>query len=318
MASDAAEKLRQELAHTAPPLPSILQRPPRKTKRDAIALAQKFWEDEAILIRLVPETRAARTGVAIRQNRLDVGDRHFFQRQEVWAVEMAGLEALRRQADPEKALPDSSAGIKLLHLELSCASVVVKRLIGSRYEAGQISGIEMIKYARGLTESQHAVFMGSRIASRAIYFCESWGEYEALLLNNPHLDARYYDGIGTYLIVILYEGAGAQDEVALYVGAVWDQAMAEKQGQHVKCFEELRRAKASGRVPEIEKVHRKQPALYRRKTKRSEYEGSGACEDITLTRRLVLRLVLRPQPSISFSLALLTSPMHTSASGSNL
>ncbi|PWN27874.1 hypothetical protein BDZ90DRAFT_260361 [Jaminaea rosea] len=148
-AAAAGEALAERLAPTAPSLPSILVRPPRKAKKDAIALAQKFWEGEAILLRLVPETRRARTAAAIKQNRLDFGDPAFFQRPDVRFAEPSGLEALRRQANPAKALPDSAAGIKLFSLELSYASIIVKRLIGSRHQASQISSIEMIQYARG-------------------------------------------------------------------------------------------------------------------------------------------------------------------------
>lgn len=70
-----------------------------------------------------------------------------------------------------------------------------------RYEEGLISGIEVIKFARDLSDADLASFLMARLSCRALLYCKTWAEYRAVHDANPDLHACSYKGVGTYLIV---------------------------------------------------------------------------------------------------------------------
>ncbi|PWN29262.1 hypothetical protein BDZ90DRAFT_273340 [Jaminaea rosea] len=254
----AAEILAQRIARTMPPPPPS-QRQTRTGQRQGED--QRRWEDETILSRLVPAARAARTGQAIREARADVTQPNFFHRGDVRSLEATGVEEMRRRGDPT-----FSAGNNLVWHELRCASVVAKRKVRVRYHEGCISGIEMVRYACGMTDEEQATGMMARLASKAVLYCRTWEEYQALLAAFPHLDARHHTGTGTYLIVVRWRDRKGRLQMSVYVGATWDQAMADRHRDHVARFRELRWAEENLRPSEVSRFQYGQSNLYRRNT----------------------------------------------------
>lgn len=230
-------------------------------------IEEKQWEDTSTLFRLAPSTRASRTGVALRELREDCVDKDFFASIAVRGLyderedeDGQGLSALCQRADPM-----ASPGSQLLHNELRCAIILAKRVIGSRYEQAMISGIEMVRYARGLTDEDHASFIMARMPCRAVLYCRTFAEYDALLHANPHLDAHDFDGIGTYLIVVLFRNEDDEEEVATYVGACFNEPMSWRHAYHDARFQKLKDAEEHGTNVDVAKAQGKQDALYRRR-----------------------------------------------------
>lgn len=100
----------------------------------------------------MPEARRARTGEALREDRRDAGERDAFRRNTaIKLLDSEGIAITQKRGDP-----DSSRGGAQRHTEFCSATVVAKRKISKRAEEGLISGIEMSKFSRGLTDEELA------------------------------------------------------------------------------------------------------------------------------------------------------------------
>lgn len=116
----------------------------------------------------MPEARRARTGEALREDRRDAGERDAFRRNTaIKLLDSEGIAITQKRGDP-----DSSRGGAQLHTEFCSATVVAKRKIGKRAEEGLISGIEMSKFSRGLTDEEFSSFMMARTSCKGLHLQE--------------------------------------------------------------------------------------------------------------------------------------------------
>lgn len=156
-----------------------------------------------------------------------------------------------------------------LGAELERSVWLAKKVVLERAVKDRISGADLGRYAVGLFEDEHAAYFASRMVCPGLAFLrspEQARELHGLKSKHPELDPFQCHSPGTYVIVVIYTNANGQPEAGVYVGAAYDQTVAERSEQHDRRFRLLKAAEKADDKDEVARLSDGQNGLYRRDT----------------------------------------------------
>lgn len=153
--------------------------------------------------------------------------------------------------------------------EVGGAVWLAKKVVLERTADRKVSGEALRRYAQGLAEDEHAKYFHARMPYPGLAFLRNQHHARALhklLPQHPEVDAFQCYSPGTYVIVVVYLNELNQEEAAVYVGATWDQTMAERNEQHRERFRLLKDAAIKGNDIDIAVHSEGQRGLHKRET----------------------------------------------------